>query len=160
MSPNEQAGPHVAMIQNLDGFTGCWFGSTQVYPSPLFPSRAMLSTSCKSSLDLAGRVIVGRELHRLSGCVVYQALSLLRWDAVREQYALQRFDTSERPFAEPAFGEWNGRSLLFEWTTAQGHARAEYALEDDLHYTLRITTRSKGEPRTPVLESRLERHGQ
>ncbi len=67
MSHSEQTDRHAAMIRKLDVFTGYWFGVTEVYPSSLFPGGAILDTSCKSELDLAGRVVVGREYRRTGG---------------------------------------------------------------------------------------------
>ncbi len=85
---------------------------------------------------------------------------MLGWDAARKQYTLQRFDTSEGQFSEPAFGDWCGKALTLDWTTSQGRVRAEYALTDDMHYVLRIAACGEGKGWHPVLESRLERLGQ
>ena len=147
------------MLSELEVLTGVWSGTTDICPSPLYPDGATFAASYTAQLDLAGRVLLGREVRRQGGRIVYQGLTVLGWDAARGQFTLHLFDTLQRQVLEPAFGEWRENALTMSQSTREGQLRFSYLVEDETHCAFRISTR-RAEEWTVVLDSRWERHGQ
>ena len=112
--------------------TGVWSGTTAICPSPLYPEGATFAASYTAQLDLAGRVLLGREVRRRGGRIVYQGLTVLGWDADRGQFTLL-FDTLHQHVIEPAFGEWRKNALTLDQSTREGQLRFSYVVEDDKH---------------------------
>ncbi len=147
------------MLRELEVLTGVWSGATDICPSPLYPDGATFSASYTAQLDLAGRVLLGREVRRRGDRIVYQGLTVMGWDAARGQFTLHLFDTVQRQVLEPAFGAWRENALTLDQSTREGQLRFSYVVEDETHCALRVSTR-RAEEWAVVLESRWERHGQ
>lgn len=147
------------MLSELEVLTGVWSGTTDICPSPLYPDGATFAASYTAQLDLAGRVLLGREVRRRGDRIVYQGLTVMGWDAARGQFTLHLFDSSQQQVIEPAFGGWRESALTLDQSTREGQLRFSYVVEDEKHCALRVSTR-RAEEWAVVLDSRWERHGQ
>ena len=147
------------MLSELKVLMGVWSGTTEICPSPEYPDGATFAASYTAQLDLAGRVLLGREVRRGAGRIVYQGLTVLGWDTARGTFTLNLFDTSQRQVIEPAFGEWRENALTLDQSRRACQLRFSYVFEDKTHCAFRVSTR-RGEEWAMVLESRWERHGQ
>jgi hypothetical protein len=150
----------VTAIRRVKALTGFWHGHDTIYPSPLFPKGATVTTSLHAHLDLAGHFIVAHEYRKHGDAILYQAVKVLGWEATCGQYTFHVFDTTQPNPVRPAFGTWRNNTLTLEQTTGDGHVLFLYTFEDDFHYAFRMALSENGEEWKPVIEGRYERQGQ
>jgi hypothetical protein len=157
--PASADSPGLSRLGELERLSGVWSGTATICASSPYSNGATLSVSYVAQLDLAGRVLLGREVRRRGDRIVYQGLTVLGWDTARSQFSLHLFDSAQKQVLEPAFGEWNENTLTLDQPRREGQRRYSYLVEDENHCALRIFT-WRAEQWVLAIESRWARHGQ
>jgi hypothetical protein len=121
----------------LTRLVGEWEGKEKLSPSPWGPGGEATGRYT-GRLDLEGFFVIQDYVEEKDGRIVFRGHGIFGWDAKDQKYTWYWVDSMGQVPAAPSRGEWNGDTLIFESSSAQGRGRYTYRFEGDDAYTFRL----------------------
>lgn len=143
--------------ERLMRFVGDWSGDEKLAPSPWGEGGpAFGSARYSRRLDGMGLLLDYRQ--QINGATVFDGHGVFLIEASTGDVLWWWFDSMAIPPEGPARGRWNGDTLLFEKTTAQGVSRYGYQLRGE-RYEFWIENKFPGQSEfTRFLTGEYARH--
>lgn len=147
--------------RKLSRLAGRWRAEETMHPSPWDPQGGTSVGRTETRAVLDGWFVESRYEQERGGHVTYKGLGVFGFDAQRQKYVMNWYDTMGGCGSTPAFGTWEGDRLVLEHTPMPGMSvRYTYAFEGDDRLRFKLeNSPDGGRTWVPFIESVAVREG-
>ncbi|TQS41370.1 DUF1579 domain-containing protein [Cryptosporangium phraense] len=141
-------------MSSLDFLVGTFIGAEQVHPSP-WTGRHDAEGEVTGVAELAGAIVVQRQVQRRDGEVTFEAVNVFQLDPATGATLLYSFDSVGYPPDPCSRGTWEDGTLVLHRATARGEARTTYTPSSDGYAWTKDFRAPGATDWSPVISGRL-----
>jgi hypothetical protein len=128
--------------RKLQLLLGDWEGEERMAPSPWGPGGP--AKGRYKGRDLDGFWVIQEYEQEIGGAISFRGHGVFGWDPQAKEYTWYWVDSMGSVPAAPSRGTWEGDTLTFRSTSAQGEGRYVYRFEGERTYHFRLESSFDG----------------